>query len=115
MATKKVPAKKKAAVKAKKKTAAKKAAPIKKAPAKKSPAKAADAVSCLTGAQARQVIDGCMGQFGVGAVSKATPLGNALPGLVNAFCSCVRITSGISNAACNGGMTFQQVEIGLVC
>jgi hypothetical protein len=94
----------------------------KKLPAKKtagvppaSLAAAAPAVPCVNAVTAQNVMNGCMSSFGIAGVSKGTQIGAALPGRANAFCSCIRNSSGVTNASCNGSMTFQQVEIGLVC
>ena len=56
-----------------------------------------------------------MATFGASAVAKNTKIGDALPGRVNAFCSCIRETSHVTNARCNGSLSFQEVEIALVC
>jgi hypothetical protein len=99
------------------KTAAKKKAPVKKTPAlkKSSTALAPAEVTCVSADRAQAVMDGCMTTFGVGGLSKATQMSAALPSRVNAFCSCIRTNSGVSAASCSGSMTFQQVEVGLVC
>ena len=117
---------KKAAKRAQKKGPEKSGAPkrsvAKRQPAGKRPERlapvrlvAAAVENCLSAAQAQQVVDRCMSTFGVGGVSRDTAIGQALPARVNAFCSCIRTNSGIPNARCNGSMTFQEVEIDLVC
>jgi hypothetical protein len=72
-------------------------------------------VDCVDAPAAQRAVDGCMARFGVGGLSKATRIGDALPGRINAFCSCVRTSSGVTQASCGGSMTFQQVEVALVC
>lgn len=112
---------------AKKKTPRKQTQPKPKAAPKKTAPKKAAAVpkmrralesagvDCVDAPTAQSVVDGCMTNFGVGTLSKSTKISDALPGRINAFCACIRTSSGVTNASCNGGMTFQQVEVALVC
>jgi pyruvate/2-oxoglutarate dehydrogenase complex dihydrolipoamide acyltransferase (E2) component len=112
---------------AKKKTPRKQTQPKAKASPKKAAPKKAAAVpkmrralesagvDCVDAPTAQSVVDGCMTNFGVGTLSKSTKISDALPGRINAFCACIRTSSGVTSASCNGGMTFQQVEVALVC